>query len=59
MAKKFEPTPELTDLLVRSGSARREEALAATNEFAKLLSFHFVRVFSVETFLATSLKLFN
>jgi len=37
MAKKFEPTPELTDLLIRSGSARREEALAATNEFAKAL----------------------
>lgn len=34
---KFEPTPELTDLLRRSGSTQREEALAATSEFAKAL----------------------
>jgi len=33
----FEPTPELTDLLVRSGSANREVALAANREFAKAL----------------------
>jgi hypothetical protein len=35
--RKFEPTPELTDLLVRSGSAHKEEALAANHEFAKAL----------------------
>ena len=35
--KKFEPTPELTDLLVRSGSFQKEEALAANHEFAKAL----------------------
>jgi hypothetical protein len=35
--KAFQPTPELTDLLVRSGSLNRETALAATNEFAKAL----------------------
>jgi hypothetical protein len=34
---RFEPTPELTDLLVRSGSANREIALAANAEFAKAL----------------------
>lgn len=33
----FQPTPELTDLLVRSGSMNREVALAATHEFAKAL----------------------
>jgi len=37
MSNRFEPTPELTDLLKRSGSVQREEALAATNEFAKAL----------------------
>ena len=37
MANRFEPTPELTDLLVRSGSPRKEEAMAANNEFAKAL----------------------
>jgi len=37
MSNRFQPTPELTDLLRRSGSARREEALAANNEFAKAL----------------------
>jgi hypothetical protein len=37
MSNRFEPTPELTDLLRRSGSTRREEALAANNEFAKAL----------------------
>ena len=38
MAKnRFEPTPELTDLLVRSGSANREVSLAANAEFAKAL----------------------
>ena len=35
--KAFEPTPELTDLLVRSGSLNKEEALAANAEFAKAL----------------------
>ncbi len=35
--KVFEPTPELTDLLVRSGSLNKEEALAANAEFAKAL----------------------
>jgi hypothetical protein len=34
---KFQPTPEVTDLLVRSGSANREVALAANREFAKAL----------------------
>lgn len=33
----FSPTPELTDLLVKSGSPRKEEALAANAEFAKAL----------------------
>ena len=38
MAKnRFEPTPELTELLVRSGSANREVSLAANAEFAKAL----------------------
>ena len=37
MANRFEPTPELTDLLVRSGSPRKEEAMAANNEFAKAI----------------------
>lgn len=35
--RKFEPTPELTDLLIKSGSAHKEEALAANHEFAKAL----------------------
>ena len=35
--KTFQPTSELTDLLVRSGSMNRETALAATHEFAKAL----------------------
>jgi hypothetical protein len=35
--KAFEPTPELTDLLIRSGSLNKEEALAANAEFAKAL----------------------
>ena len=35
--KVFEPTPELTDLLVRSGSLNKEEALSANAEFAKAL----------------------
>jgi hypothetical protein len=35
--KPFQPTPELTDLLVRSGSPKREVALAANAEFAKAL----------------------
>lgn len=34
---RFAPTPELTDLLVRSGSPNREVSLAANNEFAKAL----------------------
>ena len=33
----FKPTPELTDLLVRSGSQHRETSLAANAEFAKAL----------------------
>ena len=33
----FKPTPELTNLLVRSGSPNREVALAANSEFAKAL----------------------
>jgi len=35
--KSFQPNPELTDLLVRSGSLNKEEALAANSEFAKAL----------------------
>jgi len=35
--KPFQPTSELTDLLVRSGSPQREVALAANAEFAKAL----------------------
>jgi len=35
--KRFEATPELTDLLVRSGSLQKEQALAANAEFAKAL----------------------
>ena len=35
--KPFQATPELTDLLVRSGSPKREVALAANEEFAKAL----------------------
>ena len=35
--EKFQPTPELTELLVRSGSPNREVALAANAEFAKAL----------------------
>lgn len=34
---RFEPTPELTDLLIKSGSANRETSLAANAEFAKAL----------------------
>ena len=37
MTKRFEATPELTDLLVRSGSVNKEEALGANHEFAKAL----------------------
>jgi hypothetical protein len=37
MANRFEPTPELTDLLVRSGSANKTVASAANTEFAKAL----------------------
>ena len=37
MANRFEPTPELTDLLVRSGSANKVEATVANAEFAKAL----------------------
>jgi hypothetical protein len=33
----FTPTPELTDLLVKSGSFNKEEALGANAEFAKAL----------------------
>jgi hypothetical protein len=35
--ERFQPTPELTDLLIRSGSPNREVALAANAEFAKAL----------------------
>ena len=35
--EKFQPTPELTELLVRSGSANREVSLAANAEIAKAL----------------------
>ena len=35
--KSFQATPELTNLLVRSGSMIKEEALAANAEFAKAL----------------------
>ena len=35
--ERFQPTPELTDLLQRSGSVNREVALAANAEFAKAL----------------------
>ena len=34
---RFEPTPELTDLLVRSGSSSKEVSTAACHEFAKAL----------------------
>jgi len=37
MANKFEPSVELTDLLKRSGSADKEQSLAASREFAKAL----------------------
>jgi hypothetical protein len=37
MADTFTPTPEITDLLVKSGSADRDVALAANKEFAKAL----------------------
>lgn len=37
MNRVFEPTPELTDLLVRSGSLNKDEALSANAEFAKAL----------------------
>jgi hypothetical protein len=37
MKEKFEPTQELTDLLIKSGSVNKEEALAANHEFAKAL----------------------
>ena len=36
-ATNFQPTPELTDLLVRSGSHNKEHAVAANAEFAKAL----------------------
>ena len=35
--RKFEPTPELTDLLVKSGSLNKEDSLVANHEFAKAL----------------------
>lgn len=35
--KRFQPSPELTELLKRSGSSNREESLAANAEFAKAL----------------------
>lgn len=36
-AKKFEPTPEMTELLVASGSDKRDSALNASHELAKAL----------------------
>ena len=36
-SEKFQPSPELTELLKRSGSANREESLSASREFAKAL----------------------
>ena len=35
--KLFEPTPEMNELLVKSGSLKKEESLAATAELAKAL----------------------
>ena len=35
--QRFNPSTELTDLLVRSGSLKREESLSASAEFAKAL----------------------
>jgi hypothetical protein len=35
--QRFNPSPELTDLLVRSGSLKRDESLSANAEFAKAL----------------------
>ena len=35
--KRFQASAELTELLIRSGSANREEALGANSEFAKAL----------------------
>ena len=35
--ERFQPTPELTELLVKSGSSNRETSLAANAEFAKAL----------------------
>ena len=35
--QKFQPAPELTELLIRSGSPNREVALAANAEIAKAL----------------------
>jgi hypothetical protein len=35
--QRFNPSPELTDLLMRSGSLKREESLSANAEFAKAL----------------------
>ena len=37
MANRFEPTPEFTDLLKRSGSPQKDVATAANHEFAKAL----------------------
>ena len=34
-SKVFQPTPELTDLLVKSGSPQRETSLAASAEVCK------------------------
>jgi hypothetical protein len=36
-SKAFTPTPELTDLLIKSGSQQKEVSLAANAEFAKAL----------------------
>jgi hypothetical protein len=36
--EKFQPTPELTDLLKKSGSANQQESLAASAEIAKAIT---------------------
>ena len=37
MSAKFQPSPELTELLIQSGSLNKDQALAANSEFAKAL----------------------
>ena len=55
--KAFQPTPELTDLLVKSVRST-ERLLAANAEFAKPLSSH-SRVYLVETSSMVSSNQFN